>query len=72
MANFSITNNLITGKQKNKEIQVLRAIAIIAVVLIHTAPTEGLYQVFIRPFINFSVPLFLFLSGYLTKSENDN
>lgn len=72
MANFSITNILITCKQKNKEIQVLRAIAIIAVVLIHTAPTEGLYQVFIRPFINFSVPLFLFLSGYLTKSENDN
>lgn len=52
-------------------VQVFRAIAIIAVVMIHTTP-EGEWQVFCRPFINFSVATFLFLSGYLTKVENNN
>ena len=57
--------------EKNYKIQILRAIAIFAVVFIHTCPT-GEWQVFCRPFINFAVALFLFLSGYLTKTENDN
>ena len=52
-------------------IQFFRAISIIAVVMIHTTP-YGECQVFCRPFINFSVATFLFLSGYLTKIENDN
>ena len=52
-------------------VQIFRAFAIIAVVMIHTTPL-GNYQVFCRPFINFSVATFLFLSGYLTKIENDN
>lgn len=39
--------------------------------MIHTTPS-GEWQVFCRPFINFSVATFLFLSGYLTKTENDN
>ena len=39
--------------------------------MIHTTPL-GLYQVLCRPFINFSVATFLFLSGYLTKIENDS
>ncbi len=52
-------------------VQVFRALAIIAVVMIHTTPL-GYYQVLCRPFINFSVATFLFLSGYLTKVENDN
>lgn len=47
----------------------MRAIAIIAVVIIHTCPS-GEWQVFVRPFVNFSVGLFLFLSGYLTKIDN--
>ena len=55
----------------NTKIQVLRGLAIIAVVMIHTCPS-GYAQVWIRPFINWAVPLFLFLSGYLTKMENDN
>ena len=38
--------------------------------MIHTTP-HGL-NVVCRPFINFSVALFLFLSGYLTKIENTN
>ena len=55
----------------NTKIQILRGLAIIAVVLIHTSP-GGYSQVWIRPFINWSVPMFLFLSGYLTKLENDD
>lgn len=56
---------------RNQKIQILRGIAIIAVVLIHTCPS-GYWQVICRPFINFAVATFLFLSGYLTKTENDN
>lgn len=56
-------------KSKNNKIQILRAFAIIAVVLIHTCPPAE-WQVICRPFINFSVATFLFLSGYLTKLEN--
>lgn len=52
-------------------VQIFRALAIIAVVIIHTTPL-GNWQVLCRPFINFSVATFLFLSGYLTKIENDN
>lgn len=58
-------------QRKNNTIQILRAIAIIAVVIIHTTPPAE-WQVFCRPFINYAVALFLFLSGYLTKSENNN
>ena len=53
---------------KNYKIQCLRAIAIIAVVLIHTSP-PGLGQVICRPFLNFAVALFLFLSGFLTTTQ---
>lgn len=58
---------MINDKQKN--IQLLRGIAIIAVVLIHNTP-GGLAQVVIRPFLNFSVGLFLFLSGLLSNAQN--
>lgn len=51
---------------KSNKIQILRGLAIIAVVLIHTSP-KGFPQIYVRPFINFAVPLFLFLSGYLTN-----
>ena len=57
--------------QKNNTIQIIRALAIIAVVMIHTTPL-GYYQVFCRPFINYAVATFLFLSGFLTKIDNDN
>lgn len=59
---------MINDKAK-KHIQFLRGIAIIAVVLIHNTP-EGLPQVVIRPFLNFSVGLFLFLSGLLSNAQN--
>lgn len=62
-------NSLI--KTKSDLIQIFRAFAIIAVVMIHTTPM-GKYQVFCRPFINFSVATFLFISGYLTKIDTNN
>lgn len=59
------------AKDKNYNIQILRGLAIIAVVVIHTCPS-GVWQVWCRPFVNYAVALFLFLSGYLTNIENDN
>ena len=53
------------------KIQMLRGLAIIAVVLIHNTPT-GIAQVWCRPFINFAVGLFLFLSGLLSNADNWN
>lgn len=60
-----------TRENKNCVIQFFRALAIITVVMIHTTP-GGEWQVICRPFINFSVATFLFLSGYLTKTGNNN
>ena len=48
-----------------------RGMAIIAVVMIHTTPA-GQWQIFCKPFINFAVAAFIFLSGYLAKTDNDN
>lgn len=56
---------------RNNLIQIFRAFAIIAVVMIHTTPA-GEWQIYCRPFINFPVATFLFLSGYLTKATNTN
>lgn len=57
-------------KRKKSKIQILRALAIIAVVMIYTYP-NGITQVYVRLLINFPVVTFLFLSGYLTDlSEN--
>ncbi len=60
---------MITNDKQQTQIQLLRGLAIIAVVLIHNTPT-GLTQVFIRPFLNFSVGIFLFLSGLLSNACN--
>lgn len=56
---------------QSRHIQILRGLSIIAVVFIHTSPT-GITQVFIRPFLNFSVGMFLFLSGILSKNTSWN
>lgn len=56
---------------KSYKIQILRGISIIAVVFIHNTPL-GLAQVWCRPFLNFSVGLFLFLSGMLSNAEKWN
>ena len=58
-------------KEKNYKIQMVRAFAILMVVLSHTSPS-GFMQIYCRPFCNLSVGIFLFLSGYLTKTENDD
>ena len=52
------------SKEKSYKIQMLRGLAIIAVVVIHNIPSE-LAQVWCRPLVNFAVGLFLFLSGFL-------
>ena len=52
----------------NKKIQVLRGLAIIAVVIIHTY-LHGLAGIAIRTLVNYAVALFLFCSGWLTKTS---
>lgn len=61
--------NVKTDADTSRKVQVLRALAIIAVVAIHTCPS-GLPQVIVRPFVNFGVGLFLFLSGWLTRKSD--
>lgn len=53
-------------KEKLDNIQIIRALCIIAVVSIHTCPS-GQIGILLRPFLNFCVAIFIFLSGYLTK-----
>ena len=50
---------------KDLYIQALRGMAILAVVLIHCLPAEP-WVVGMRPFLNYAVAMFVFLSGYLT------
>lgn len=54
-------------KLMSHKIQMLRGLAIMAVVIIHTVPYD-MIAVFVRPLVNFAVSMFLFLSGYLTSS----
>lgn len=56
---------------KDRYLQALRGLAISAVVLIHCLP-QCAASVAIRPFPNFSVALFLFLSGVLTDERKFN
>lgn len=53
---------------RDRYLQVLRGLAIAAVVLIHCLP-QCPATVALRPFLNFSVALFLFLSGFLTDEN---
>ncbi|MDK0707391.1 MAG: acyltransferase [Clostridium perfringens] len=57
--------------KKDMYIQNLRAISIMAVVLIHILPVCG-EAIIIRQFLNFCVAMFLFISGYLTNSIIDD
>lgn len=59
------------SEDNSKKIQILRGLAIIAVVFIHNTP-NGMAQVFCRPFLNFSVGLFLFLSGMMSDVRKWN
>ena len=57
--------------EESYKIQLVRGIAIIAVVFIHNTPS-GMAQVWCRPFLNFSVATFLFVSGLLSSVERWN
>lgn len=52
----------------NQKIQIIRGISACAVIMIHSN-ARGITGIAIRPFINFAVPMFIFCSGYLTKSK---
>lgn len=54
--------------KRDPYLQVVRGLAIAAVVLIHCLPQEAA-SVALRPFLNFAVAAFVFLSGYLTPRE---
>lgn len=58
---------MIISKEKSYKIQMLRGLAIIAVVFIHNVPGVE-PQVVCRPFLNFAVGFFLFLSGMLSNA----
>lgn len=66
-----IQTKQISINNKSYNIQLLRGLAIIAVVFIHNTP-DGIAQVFCRPFLNFAVGLFLFLSGMLSDAKKWN
>ena len=57
------------NKEESYKIQIIRGIAIIAVVCIHNIPS-GMEQVWYRPFVNFAVGMFLFLSGLLSNNNH--
>lgn len=68
------TSNLSAGTNKlsityGVKIQILRGLAIVAVVMAHNTP-DGIPQVFVRPFVNFCVGSFIFFSGMLTNADN--
>lgn len=57
----------LTEKESYK-VQIIRGLAIIAVVCIHNIPF-GTAQVLWRPFLNFAVATFLFISGMLSNAQ---
>ena len=57
------------SENESKKVQVLRGVAIIAVVMIHNM-NYGPEQIVLRPFMNFAVGLFLFLSGMLSDANH--
>jgi len=58
------------SERKIIKFQILRAIAIIMVVLIHTVSVEK--NLYIRQMFNFAVPLFIFLSGFFYNEKKFN
>lgn len=64
-----IKNKLSQNACRRMDVQFFRGIAIFAVILIHCGPL-GYTGVWIRPFINFAVALFVFISGYMTDLGN--
>lgn len=67
MGEVTVSYEKITDVMSNR-IQMIRGISIMSVIMIHTI-TWNPYEFFVRPFINFSVGAFLFLSGYLMPEK---
>ncbi len=65
----SLSINKPVTANKNGYIQALRGISILAVVFIHCLGKNGFGSSFIKPWLYFSVMLFVFLSGYLTPKN---
>lgn len=51
--------------EQQRKIQIVRAMAVFLVIMTHTVFMDP-HEMIVRPFINGGVPVFLFLSGYLT------
>lgn len=66
--NMSFPSTGYMNKKKNIYLQMLRGAAITAVVFIHTMPASTL-TIAVRPFLNWAVALFIFLSGFLTPKS---
>ena len=58
---------ILRDNQKEK-IQVARAVAIFMVIVTHTVLFNP-YEIYVRPFVNPAVGIFVFLSGLLTKEQ---
>lgn len=54
---------------KNSKIQIVRAILALIVVMIHAMPSFSVPRIIARPFLNIAVAGFIFLSGFLTKTN---
>ncbi len=53
-------------REQRQNIQIIRAVAAFCVVMTHTILWDA-HEMAVRPLINGAVPVFLFLSGYLTE-----
>lgn len=51
---------------RDQYLQAVRGVAIAVVVLIHCLP-QCMFAIILRPFLNWGVAAFLFLSGFLTS-----
>lgn len=58
--------------ERNLDIQIFRGLAIAAVVFNHSCSNNAIFCHYIQAFVNFAVPLFIFLSGYLTRLHYEN
>lgn len=72
--NINLNTIILNENKKLNYIQVIRGIAILGIVLIHATSSIATNKVniFLRQFINCSVPIFFFISGYLITPEKFN
>ena len=61
-------SRLVFEEKESNNVQIVRALGIIAVVGIHTCG-GGIRGIIVRPLINYAVSIFVFLSGLLTSDD---